>query len=260
VAQTGDLSQTSLPALLVRLHRAKATGALVVSVGPFRKKVYLQQGRVVFSASNDRNDRLGEVLLRRGSITLDAYLEASGAMVPGKRFGTILVERGILTPDKLVWAVKEQVKEIVFSLFGLPAGAFQFNEQEDAGDEMITLNLSTPELIHQGVARMDRVEWALEVFHQKGLRLSLSTPAAAVREVLSLTAPEEAALDAMALPLPVNEIVARVGGAPFSTLKFLWALFVLGVVQPHAPAVQEVRAPDEFPEMEVTGDDLADLI
>ena len=98
--ETGNLSQVCFPLLLARHHGGGSTGTLEVHEGLFRKKVYLREGRVIFAASNDRNDRLGEMLIRRGALKVPDYFAASGEVVPGKRFGT-LVERDTDSQDAL---------------------------------------------------------------------------------------------------------------------------------------------------------------
>ena len=111
-------SSMALPKALALSFQRKESGAIIIQAGEIQKRVYLDGGSVIFATSNDRNDRLGEMLIRRGVISVQDFLRASFQVIPGKRFGTILIEMGLLTPEQLVWAVKEQVKEIIFSLFG----------------------------------------------------------------------------------------------------------------------------------------------
>ena len=61
------------------------------------KSVRVQEGRLVFAHSSSRDDRLGEVLLRQGRITLHQYVAAGRAISKGKRLGAILVEQGAST-------------------------------------------------------------------------------------------------------------------------------------------------------------------
>jgi hypothetical protein len=253
--ETGNLAQVCFPLLLARYHRDGSTGTLEVHEGLFRKRVYLREGRVIFAASNNRNDRLGEMLIRRGALKVPDYLAASGEVVPGKRFGTLLVERGTMSAEQLVWAVKEQVKEIVFTLFDVRAASYMFREGEEAEEEVITLNLNTPELIRQGVARMDSVTWALDAFRMPALRLELSVPREKVDEAFELGEFEQELLAALAAPKPIAELFADSPFPQFDLLKFIWVLCVLEMVRVLPP--EEGSPPSEpSPEIEVTGEDL----
>ena len=254
MAETGNLAQDCFPALLARYFKAGVDGTLELHVGLFRKVVYFQGGRVVFAASNDRNDRLGECLIRRDALKVPEFLEASAAMVPGKRFGTMLVERGVLTPEQLVWAVKEQVKEIVFSLFDGCAGTYLFRKGQAAEDEVITLNLNTPELIRQGVARMDHATWPLEVFRDSGSRLELLQPKEEVAAAFELGEFEQESLDQLVKPKRLSDLFGETPFPHFDLLKFLWVLYVLEMIRVLPP-----EAPDIPLDLEVTGEDLGQL-
>src|SRR5215510_1536803 len=83
--------------------------------------VLVQEGRLVFASSSSPDDRLGELLLRRGRLSLRQFADAGRAVAPGKRLGTVLVEQGILTPKDLIKMVVEHTQEIIY-------GAFQWTE------------------------------------------------------------------------------------------------------------------------------------
>lgn len=259
---SGDLAGTPFPLLLKRLHHSGTTGALHIVAGPHTKRVFVHQGAVVFAASTDRNDRLGEMLLRLGEITLPQFLQCSAAISRGKRFGTVLVEKEVISPEKLVWAVKMQVKEVVFSLFDLPSGAWKFVPEEDAGEEMITLNINTPDLLKEGIGRMDSIARPVDTFYDLGLVLRLKKTPVETAKILSLTAEELALVQAVGAPVTLGQVCGSSLLKPAPLLKFLWALLVLELLEVRAPS-EEAQSPqgtEETEEPEVTGADLADLL
>ena len=81
------LSDNSFPKSLALAYQRKDTGVLVVRSGEITKNIFLESGSVIFASSNDRNDRLGEMLVRRGILSINTFLETSASVVPGKRFG-----------------------------------------------------------------------------------------------------------------------------------------------------------------------------
>ena len=111
------------------------------------KSIYIHRGEVVFAASNQQVDRLGEVLLRLSVITPEQFREAKAAYSPHAKFGRVLVERGFLSPRELWAGVKAQVEEIVRSLFAYGAGQVLFWEGEVRPDNVVRLSLPTRKLI-----------------------------------------------------------------------------------------------------------------
>src|SRR5262245_7737020 len=93
----GQLSQLPLPDILEHLRSSESTGILSLVSGGARKALYLKDGRVVFASSNLPNDRLGEILIRDGKITVEEYEASIRAIHKGKRQGKALVEMGALS-------------------------------------------------------------------------------------------------------------------------------------------------------------------
>src|SRR6266478_3694795 len=140
---SGRLRDTKLPTLLRFLQRNKKTGILNIHRNDLDKSIYIKNGDIVFATSKYPDDRLGELLLKIGKITLDQY-ETSVRLLKqaGKRQGTILVEQGFIAPKNLFMAVTHQVKEIILSLFTWIDGDYLFQEGDLPGEEGITLRMS----------------------------------------------------------------------------------------------------------------------
>src|SRR5579862_3513655 len=143
----GLLSQLPLPDILQHLRMSRGTGILSLVSGGARKALYVRDGRVVFASSNLPNDRLGEILIREGKITVEEYDASIRAISKGKRQGKVLVEMGALSPKDLWEGVQFQVREIVYSLFQWDDGTFHFEESTLPERERITVDLDTMELI-----------------------------------------------------------------------------------------------------------------
>lgn len=136
---------------LIGLQRSQKTGILIYESGNIVKKIYLRNGDMIFSASNQNKDRLGDILLGNGTITSDQYDHSVSELKrTGQRQGAILVRLGYLDPQGLITAVKNQVEEIIRSLFLLEEGRFSFEEMPLPIDEVITLKLSAANLIYYG--------------------------------------------------------------------------------------------------------------
>jgi Domain of unknown function (DUF4388) len=171
-ALRAELSTLSLATLLEALHGAGRSGLLQYSHRNHSKWIYLNRGEVVFAASNQRVDRLGECLLRAGVISLDQLREAERRFTPPERFGKVLVEHGFLTPRELWNGVKYQVEEIVRSLFAMPAGTIWFWEGELQPDNVVRLSLETRRLVAEGIQRSEELRKFLSVLDDPCVRLA----------------------------------------------------------------------------------------
>jgi hypothetical protein len=151
----GQISQLPLPDMLQHLRESKATGILSLVSGGARKALYIKVGRVVFASSNLPNDRLGELLLREGKITVEEYEASIRAISKGKRQGRVLVEMGALSPKDLWEGVQSHIREIVYGIFQWDDGQFHFEESTLPEKERITVDLDIQDLILVGIRRVD---------------------------------------------------------------------------------------------------------
>jgi hypothetical protein len=151
----GRLSELSLPDVLQYLRATRTTGILTLVSGGARKALYLKDGRIVFASSNLPNDRLGEILIREGKITVEEYEASIRSLSGGKRQGRVLVEMGALSPKDLWEGVQFQIREIVYSLFQWEDGQFHFEESTLPEKERITVELDIVDLIIAGIRRVE---------------------------------------------------------------------------------------------------------
>ena len=151
----GRLEGDSVTELFRLLSEREATGILTLERDERECSLYLEAGRIIFATSNDTNNRLGELLLRQGRIGFSELDRAVERLGRGKRLGTLLVEDGALSAQGLVQAVVDQVRDVVLGLIGWQRGRYAFDEGPLPTREVITLDLSTPELILQGIGQVE---------------------------------------------------------------------------------------------------------
>ncbi len=151
----GDFSQLGLPEILEYLRTTSMTGVLIVRNGTVTKTLHFKNGVVTFASSNLPEERFGEMLLSVGKITHEEFDKAGRRVGRGKRLGKILVEMRAISPKDLWSEVKRQVQEISYSILAWDSGSFQFMEGEEHADENITTSLNVPELLLQGLRRVN---------------------------------------------------------------------------------------------------------
>jgi hypothetical protein len=226
----GRIADHEFADLVREVYSRKWSGLLTLNHTGVEKSVRVHEGRLVFAFSSSRDDRLGELLLRRGRITLHQYVEASRAMGKGIRLGTLLVELGALDARELVKAVMDHTQEIIYSAFQWTEGLYHFTEG-GAPAEPITLKLSTPDAILEGIRRIDqwsRIEHAVGAMETRYVRARSYEK---VLDEMTLSLEKLSILTGLDVEQDVGTICRNSTLSHFEVCRTLWAYRVIGVVQ-----------------------------
>jgi two-component system OmpR family response regulator len=113
----------------------------------------------VFALSNLAADRFGQFLVRVGKIKPEQLDDvAVVAQQTNRRTGDVLVERGLLKDTERLYYVGQQVKSIIYSLFGWEEGQFVLTFREKARAESIKLDVFPGNLITRGIKKLYKSE------------------------------------------------------------------------------------------------------
>ena len=226
----GELGTSSVPDLLRSIAASGETGVLMARRGEVTKSVYIQQGRPVYAASDDLDERLGESLLVRGRITARQYVEASRQMGPGRRLGAVLVEMEAIEPNELMLAVEAQVREILVDLMTWTHGDYEFAIKEMDPSELLALDIPIENVIMEGIRRSRA--WS-QVQNGIGDIESVPVPSgnAEVLQRLELTEEEQEVLSHVNGRSSVEQICQVSYLSNFETCRILWALQLVGAVR-----------------------------
>jgi periplasmic protein TonB len=124
---SGELdSHHTLFAIIHRIYSRRQTGKLQLVFGRVEKALFFDTGELVFATSNDRQDGLGEVMLRGGALTQSQFEEASTLVETGQRFGSAIAEMGICGVEQVLSWVRTQVLQIAASVLDYPTGRYFF--------------------------------------------------------------------------------------------------------------------------------------
>jgi hypothetical protein len=225
------------------LHTKRWTGTLTVTNRGIGRSIAVQEGRMVFASSSDPDDRLGELLLRRGRISLRQYLDAGKSVAPGKRLGTVLVEKGILIPKDLVRSVIEHTQEIIYAAFLWTEGHYRLQEGPPSA-EVITLKISTPDIIMEGIRRIEAWSRIDRAVGGVIARYRQAPGADEVARMMTLRPEQHALLSMTALETSVESLCSGATMSDFEVCRTLWAFSVIGLVV-RTDAVQRAKAEPE---------------
>lgn len=155
----GTLKTMSISDLLQFLAVGKKTGTLKIARGTIVKEIYLECGLIVGSKSNDPKELLGQVLLHYGKIKEDQLQEGMEIQrQAGGKLGLILAERGFVTTDDVMDALRTRTLEIIYDLFLWEEADFQFFDSQPLPPDLIRIQVHATSVIMDGIYRLD--EWS----------------------------------------------------------------------------------------------------
>jgi tetratricopeptide (TPR) repeat protein len=161
MAIKGSLAEASLPDVLQLLTMGKKTGCLSVTHRNNFGTIYFDKGKISYAAIVNRRDRLGDILVKAGTITSAQLDEAIKAQDKhrDKRLGELLVELGTISREQLHQQIRIQIEEAVYFLFTWAEGAFNFEADILPEQQDFLVSINPESLLLEGARRVD--EWSL---------------------------------------------------------------------------------------------------
>lgn len=249
----GSLKDFDLSDILIGLQRSGKTGMFHYLHGSIQKSVYIEGGDMIFASSNQPEDRLGDMLLAAGRITKEQYDKSVEYMMrTKKRQGASMVELEYMNPRELLLAVKEQVENIILSLFAFSEGNMIFKEGHLPTEEVITLRLSAANLIFRGIKRMQDIERIRELCPKADTVLVFASDPLDLFQDLRLEEDDKRILSCVDGRRTFKEIVNSCGGEVLDTMKTLYALMKTRMVT----NAEEAEGAAGVEEEAVTADDI----
>jgi len=246
----GNLRDFVFAEILIGINRSAGTGILEIKKGSLVRNIFIDKGDLIFAASNDKNDRLGERLMKKGKLTLIEYDNASHLLKKtGKKLGKILVELGYLSPSELYQEVRQQIEDIIISHFQWEEGEFEFKDGSIPSDEIIPLKISTANIIYRGVKKIDNFELIKQTCPSADDILNASHNPVRIFQSLNLDDIDKKILSYINGIYPLKTILSLSPSPNFETLKTLSALISIGLIY----VKEEGDAPMTLPIEEIFG-------
>ena len=128
----GNLEELGLGEILQIVNLSRKTGVLFLGSKGRDGSVFFRHGQVVRAASSAYQQSLGEVLIQKGFIDLTVLRKALALQQENgfcERLGVILVKNFGISQEIIEEVVREQIENVVFSLFAWGEGTFRFEAQ-----------------------------------------------------------------------------------------------------------------------------------
>jgi CheY-like chemotaxis protein len=184
LARTEGRLEENLPDLITAFYLAQQTGELTLQKGKVKKTVFFEKGRPCFAISNLVTDRFGPFLVRVGKITQQQLeLSQAAADKTGRRTGDVLVEMSLLKETEKLYYVAQQVKAIVYSVFGWEEGDWRLHFADRAAKEAIKIDLHPANLITRGVKKLYKPERLYRLLSPEDRLVPSQQPAYGLHEV-----------------------------------------------------------------------------
>ena len=126
------LRDTPMLDVLAHMRQKGESGALFIERGSntgnsSRKEIYLDKGRLLHVASSEREELLGEYLVRRGRLSREQLETALGTLSNyGGRLGDTLIGIGMVDAVDVFRAIRDQGRDRVATLCGWSEGLVTF--------------------------------------------------------------------------------------------------------------------------------------
>lgn len=155
----GALSETSLPRVLVALHRQRFEGSLELTRQRIAKRFVMSAGAPLSTTSNQPSDSLCAQLAAAGRLDAAQRARAEEHLAKtGAPEARALLQLGLLDTRQLFSALQEQVRLCLLDCFDWPDGEFALDRSESPPDEAAALRVDLLPVIHDGIS----TRWSLE--------------------------------------------------------------------------------------------------
>lgn len=150
-----SLSDMSLSEMFASIDRHKVPGLFEIRRDGVCKRIFITGGNIIHAASNDRTDRLGPYLYRIGDLSRKDLVETMRQREKsGKKYGQLLIEKGVLAPGELYTAIRSHMEAIVWSVFTWQKGEVSFRIGEFNEPQMVRIHLPMRQAIVRGIKKV----------------------------------------------------------------------------------------------------------
>jgi hypothetical protein len=234
VPAPGDLKEGDIYSILFDIYKNSISGVLVIDAGNVEKKMFIESRKIVFAASNGKEDSLGNYLLKHNLIDKDIYHKTSRYMEKNnKRFGRALIELGYFNYEQLWTCIPNHLQAIVSSFFDIKSGTYRMETGFERQKENIVLDMGILSVIVEGMRRFDSRPFLEKKFADIE---HLYVTDSRIMTHLDLKPYEIHVFDLVRRGPQVKDILKGSELLEFDTLRLLYLFLILEIISPQKNA------------------------
>jgi tetratricopeptide (TPR) repeat protein len=233
MAIKGNLKEASLPDVLQLLAMGQKTGCLSLTDRSNFGYIFFDRGRITYASIVNRRDRLGDLLVKNGLLKVEDLGGAidEQARDPGRgRLGEILIRRGSITREQLEQYIRIQIEEAVYYLFTWTQGSFYFEAEQRPEEGAMLVSINPENLLLEGARRID--EWSLIEKKIPSLDLVFELDRAGELDAADLSEEQRKIHPLVDGKRSVQELIEESGMVEFDVGKALFGLIQAGFAHP----------------------------
>jgi hypothetical protein len=239
---SGRLNTMDLPEVLQWVAIGRKTGSLSFVRDKTKILIFVEDGRIISSRSNEPTKQLGQFLLFQGKITETQLKQAFEIHLQSKiMLGKILVQENLVSQEDVESALRARTAEVIYDLFLWDDGNFHFSSDAYNLDQLIQIKMDINTLLFEGIRRKDEWVRIRSVFPNNNV-MPFLRPNIDLK-TLSLTPLQKKLLYLVTLKKPVSEIILELHGSDFLVNFELFQLFeknIIDVPEEAPPPVEEI--------------------
>jgi hypothetical protein len=242
---SGRLNTMDLPEVLQWVTIGRKTGSLAFVRDKTKVQIFLQDGKIISSQSNDPTKQLGQFLLFQGKITEAQLKRAFEIRLESKNIlGKILVQEQMVSPEDVQQALIARTEEVIYDLFLWDDGYFHFSTNQFNAGELILITLDVNTILFEGIRRKDEWVRIRAIFPSNNVTFSIR-PNVDLKTI-PFTPLQKKLLYLITVNKSISEMILDLHGSDFPICYELFLLYeqdileikeaVQPVIQPESPS------------------------
>ncbi|PJB76914.1 MAG: hypothetical protein CO090_09760 [Acidobacteria bacterium CG_4_9_14_3_um_filter_49_7] len=241
----GEFTGLDVPILIRTAGENRMDCVLAFKTGSRTVRLFFEKGKISFISSNNQDERFGEYLLYKGTISLEQY-QSTSQMISHekKKMGDLLVEQGVLTYEESVTSLTHYILELGTSLFREGRGFYAFLKPGDPGNLPMELFIDHRKLIYEGIRRYNFLSLVVNMIPDTDSLVDFKDSSEQILRYLDTDVEEQSIMEWINGRNTVGSICSYSSLTEFETLKVLAGLGYCGFIQFHKQASSHVTEGD----------------
>ncbi len=234
--------------ILYKCYKSAFTGAISVITKQNHHTLHLSKGRPIFIKEQKTTMPLGRVFVELGMIDNREYDESLMEMAKtGERQGEILLRKGIITLEQMRLAISVQFYRKALKFFEISEGELKIEENAELphkGSENVS-NISTLKIIYNGIKSLNK---------EHILKLAPITPNTVItrKEELDITlfslpinAEETTLIENIKIKTPISHLIQLKISSDTEAIQLVYFLFLTELIELSTLDISETDKSDD---------------